>query len=292
MGLLEKFFGKRKKRVKESEKVIEDSQPAISLIFNELPIIDSEVVGKRIEEIESLKGSVHITLDKELNDGENILSVIEFDDHKIKLVGFNGPLPSNTINHTVNCSYWKPDEKEVMRNHKAHIICYYHGKNSDPIEKYIALYKVAYAFMENGLIGLINEDAWTCNLAYVIDDLMNEGMLEECRNVPPLLLWTNLVKMPTESGTWMFTKGNHIFGVNDFAYKGDMSKASEVNEIFNNIFYYIYENKVNVEVGHTLQIKEDVYLKFEKVTEEKEYIEGPLGTLVIERINPNDINSY
>ncbi|MEW9097061.1 MAG: DUF4261 domain-containing protein [Clostridiaceae bacterium] len=299
MGLIDKFLGRKEnkndlnqnKDENEGKDLNLENGPALIMVFDTLPIIDGKNLSKRIEKIEKLNTEVEVTIEKELNNGETLLSVIEFDDHKIKLVGFNAPLPDDVINYTVDCSYWKPEDKDNIRNHKAHIICYYDGQNLDPSEKYIALYKVIYGFREKGLVGIINEGAWTCQPAYVVEDLVGKEMLMASREVPPLMLWTNFIKMPMDYGTWMFTKGNHIFGVNDFAYLGDINEAAEINEIFNNIFYYIYENQAIVESGHTLQIEEEVYLKFRDVYRENEYLESPLGTLVIEKINQNEINA-
>lgn len=291
MGLIDKFLGRknRNKDIKD-EDIIDPNNPVLTLVFEDLPIIKESTITENIDKIERLKKRPQVFLEKELNNGEVLLSVVEFDEHRVKLVGFDAPLPEDVIHHTVECSYWKDEDKEKIKKHKSHIICYYDGESDDAVEKYIALYKVAYSFMGQGLIGIINEGAWTCQPAYVLGDLLSKEMLMECREVPPLMLWTSFIKIPVEYGIWMVTKGNHIFGVKDFAYLGDINEVKEINEIFNNIFYYIYENSAVVEAGHTLQIEEEVYLKFKNIYKEKEYLEGPIGTLVIEKIKANEIN--
>lgn len=289
---MEKFFGEKENKLyaNKTETPRQKDRPSLMLVFNTLPVLDGSQIKNIISGIEKLNKDIEITIDKDINNGETLLSVIEFDNHRIKLVGFNGPIPKTVIEHTVDCSYWKPEDKEVIRNHSAHIICYYDGYNEDPIERYIALYKVAFSFKSNGLLGIINEDAWTCQPANVLDNLISKEMIAESRKIPPLMIWTNFIKIPLPNGTWMVTKGNHLFGIKDFAYKGDMTEAKQINQIFDNIFYYIYENNALIDVGHTLQIEAEVYLKFDDLYEEKELLEGPIGTLVVKKIVPSQIN--
>lgn len=294
MGILDKFFEKKENELQTNNMEAErqGNKPALMLVFNTLPILETNKIKSIISDIEKLNKAIEITLDEELNNRDTLLSVIEFDNHRIKLLGLNAPLPKTVIEHTVDCSYWKPEDKENIKNHSAHIICYYDGNNEDPIERYIALYKVAFSFKSNGLLGIINEDAWTCQPAYILDDIVSKEMIAESRMIPPLMIWTNFIKIPSHNGTWMVTKGNHLFGIKDFAYKGDMSEAKEISQIFDNIFYYVYENNAFIDVGHTLQIEEEVYLKFDKVYEEKELLNGPIGTLVVKKIKPSEINIH
>lgn len=294
MGILDKFFRKNENKLQINNIKAErqENKPALMLVFNTLPILEGNKIRSIISDIEKLNKNIEITLDEKLNNGETLLSVIEFDDHRIRLLGLNAPLPETVIEHTVDCSYWKSEDKQSIKNHSAHIICYYDGNNEDPVERYIALYKVAYSFKNTGLLGVINEDAWTCQPAYILDEMVSREMIEESRMIPPLMLWTNFIKIPLHNGTWMVTKGNHLFGIKDFAYKGDMDEAKEISQIFNNIFYYIYENNALIDVGHTLQIEEEVYLKFDKVYEEKGLLEGPIGTLVVKKIKPSEINKH
>jgi len=64
-----------------------------------------------------------------------------------------------------------------------------------------------------------------------------------------------------------------------------------VYNIFEDIFYYIYDTKSEVHIGDTMQIEEDVYLKFREVYELQDTLQGEeIDTLVIEKITSSEIN--
>lgn len=290
MGVFQKLFGKKESTVGEGNQA--EKLPILMLVFNQLPIVNPETIIDRISNIESLTSEVTVNMKNGINTGEALMAEIEFDKHRVNLVGFNAPVPKETVDYTVGLSHWRQDQKEKMVNHKAHILCYYTGDSEAAIERYIALYKVAYSFSGKNLLGVLNETAWTCQPSEVIEDIITPQMLEANRESVPLLFWTGFVKWEQQNGICFFTRGNHLFGVKDFAFfaKDDL-EAENVFDIFSNIFYYLFETKAKIEVGHTLQIEEETFLRFKEMPSGMELLESPIETLVVEKIPRCEINA-
>ncbi|MDP4145139.1 MAG: DUF4261 domain-containing protein [Bacillota bacterium] len=286
MGLLDKILERMRENMNPSEFNLDKTidKPVLILAFDSLPKIKIDVIKENLKRVEPLKTEPSISMDEDSNDKDTLMCSIEFDGHKIQLVGLNSPVPDGVLNYTVEPSFWDEKQKSKLRKHKAHIICYYEGSDTNAIEQYIALYKIAYSFAGKKLLGVINEAAWTCTPAEVLESILSPEMLADCRKAPSLILWTGFIKMPTEYGVWFFTKGNYLLGIRDLAYLGDKSEVQDVNDLFNNVFYYAFENNIELEAGKTLQLEEGPLLTFKEVEKEKEFIDSPLGTLVIEKV--------
>lgn len=210
------------------------------------------------------------------------MATVKFDNHIINIVALNKKIPDMVLKQTVSCSYWSKEEKVEIENHNSHILCYYSGDSKDPVEKYIALYKVVAAFKDYGIKGIINEEGWTSQPGRLIDTLINKENLDEYRKVIPLMIWTNYIKLPTEQGLLVFSKGNHFFGVPEFAYLGKDKDFKMIVEIFNNIFYYLREFDIDIIDGEQISIEDKYIITFRKTVEFKEYLNSPLGTFLIE----------
>lgn len=255
----------------------------ITLLFGDvLPVLDRYYVEDVILSLERIATDVYISVEYEGNDG--LIADIEFEDHKIKLAGLDIRYNEKVIDKTMRCSSLSNRDAINIQNHRSHIKCYYEGQSIDPIEIYIALYKVAYAFVPQGLIGIVNEEAWTCQSLDILKLFFTPKVLDAARKDPLVTVWTNSIKMPVDEGLWLFTKGNHIFGVTDFAYLGTVYEVKEINEIFNKIFKYVYRNKTAIRPGQTLLVKEGLAIRFREVYRENAYLEGPMGTLVMEKV--------
>lgn len=89
---------------------------------------------------------------------------------------------------------------------------------------------------------------------------------------------------------WFCTKGYHRFNANDFAYLGQLEDADFAFDLFNNLFAYVYDSKAKLQIGHTAQIGENTFIRFQDISEYNDYLDSPLGTLAIERIEASQIN--
>ncbi|MFN8673197.1 MAG: hypothetical protein U0457_14095 [Candidatus Sericytochromatia bacterium] len=271
----------KKKQKNNYNNSIKNNTFAIELIFNKLPKINIKNLENNISKIEPLKSKFKVTNKVDSNDNVGFLYEIEFDNHKIKLVGLNAPVPKEVMDKTIDTSFWKPEQKEIARNHKSQVICYYEGNSKNIMEKYISLYKIALALNSDDFIGILDEKSWNYTNKIILKDLLEPKMLKSMRKDIPLVFFTNLIKIPTDDGVWFVSKGNNTFGIKEFAYFGkSLVETEKVTKLFESIFYYMYRNNIKINVGETMEMNQ-IYYRFAKVTEYTEYLESNLGTLVL-----------
>ncbi|MBI4615200.1 MAG: DUF4261 domain-containing protein [Planctomycetes bacterium] len=253
--------------------------PSIILAFDRRPALRA---GRWIEKMNreshfggDARGEVRMT-------AQGLMGFVEYDGHSLRLFGVDAPAPEFVMEHTVETSHWAPEEKERVRRHQFHVLCQYRSGSSDPVEQYLALYRVALAACDEGLAGVLNEEAWNFTPSALLARLREPEVLAECRADIPPFLWTGLVKCFKPDGTcWFVTKGHHFFGVSDFAWLGRNEEGNQVADFMHSLFVYAYRTGASMEAGHTLEWCGEEY-RFAGVSEYPEYLEGPAGTLVVQ----------
>lgn len=259
---------------------------ALILLFNTMPKIDCSQLAASIAEIEPVEGEVSVN-NLGSDDPQQLgLGLIEFEDHQLQLFGLDIAVPQTTIEHTIGFSEWRTSDTDPMRQHTAHILCFYEGSNPDPVEQIIALYKVASCFLPLGLLGVLDETAWNCIPSSFFEVIFKPGSLDRCREVIPMGIWNNVVKVARPNGgIWICSKGNHRFGVQDFAYLGEMSDFDSIRDTIASLFYYSVSSGITFTAGETAQIGDRVALRFSTPIEFQNFFDAPLGTLVIQKID-------
>lgn len=211
------------------------------------------------------------------------LADCRLDEHAFRLIGFDLPAPSGTTERPIRCSHWRHDQKRALKAHRAHIVCIYESGSSDSTEQLIAFYRLAGHYLNQGLIGLIDEDAWNCVPAALIADEIAPENLAVIRDDMPMGLWTGFVKFKRRAGgIWYCTKGFHRWGLSDFAYLGQADEARATYEMFWALFDFLRVSGQPIGVGHKAELGRE-RLAFREVTEYRDQLIGPAGTLVIEK---------
>ncbi len=264
--------------------------PNIHLVygFPNLPQPEPDALVKGISEVEADPDGDAIEADWVYREPQKCLGQVQIGPHLIRVAGLSNPLPQEIVDCTVHPSPWGAQIKAAMRGHLSQLSLVYAGNHHDPVEKMVALYKTAHAFASEDLLGVLNENAWT---AHPPGDYLSPDRIQSYREEIPFELWVGFIKFYlNEDEYWLVTKGHHIFDVPDFAYfMGGDEVENEIINHFINIFYYIYEQDVFVTAGDTLEISEKgKNLKFSEVPEGADFLMGPSGTLVIEKIEPGD----
>jgi hypothetical protein len=267
---------------------VKEGTDSLIFLFNQLPSIDEAKMAAEISKIEPIESQVSVDnlVERDASSQQPGLAFIKFDNHKLQLLSLNLPIPEGTLQNTVYPSGWSKSDQNAMRQHRAHILCSYKGDNSNPVERMIAMYKVASYFTGQGLLGVLDETAWNCVTSNLVNMMFEPSMLSSCRENIPLEFWTNLVKFSRPNGgVWLCTKGNYRFGVQDFAYLGTVEDIKETRELFTSLFHYVRQSGISFNAGETAQIGERLALRFSKPIEFQEYLESPLGTLVVQKID-------
>ena len=222
-----------------------------------------------------------VILQRSIDHPDRFLGEVQFGQHVIQVAGLSNPLPTEVLDRTVHVSPWQPQIKAAMRQHRSHLSLIYAGSHPDPVEKMLALYQLAFALEDENLLGIVNEPAWT---AHPPADFLSPDKLASYRNQIPFILWVGYVKFyldPTQY--WLVTKGHHIFDVPDLAaLVTDPAEEEETINRFTNIFYYLYENDVDVVAGDTFELSgSPEQLQFAEMDEDLAWLIGPSGMLAV-----------
>lgn len=228
-------------------------------------------------------------------DMPEFLGMAGWDKHVVRLVGFNAPYPKDGLEACVAPSHYPAAMKDEVRAHASHIILYYAGFETDPLEQYVALAAVAGALTGFKALAVLNEHAHTSLPAGVFAaESLGEESMDLLRTLPLNMLYCGFVKYEVEGvqGVWMRTYGGDAFGLPDFAALAAGHDEGEVySTTFNNIMSYMLESGAELAAGHTMQIGEDAYMKLREPAQEEYFLDGPGQVLVAEIISADQINT-
>ncbi|WBX88702.1 DUF4261 domain-containing protein [Achromobacter mucicolens] len=228
-------------------------------------------------------------------DMPEFLGMAGWDKHVVRLVGFNAPYPKDALEACVAPSHYPAAMKDEVRAHASHIILYYAGFETDPLEQYVALAAVAGALTGFKALAVLNEHAHTSLPAGVFAaESLGEESMDLLRTLPLNMLYCGFVKYEVEGvqGVWMRTYGGDAFGLPDFAALAAGHDEGEIySTTFNNIMSYMLESGAELAAGHTMQIGEDAYMKLREPAKEEYFLDGPGQVLVAEIISADQINT-
>ncbi|WYX34193.1 DUF4261 domain-containing protein [Achromobacter xylosoxidans] len=227
-------------------------------------------------------------------DMPELLALVGWGKHVVRLVGFNAPFPQDALEACVAPAHYPAEVKEQVRGHVSHVLLYYAGFETDPLEQYVALAAVAGALTGLQAVAVLNEDAHTSLPAGVFSrESMGDESLELLRSLPLNMLYCGFVKYEVEGvqGVWMRTYGAGRFGLPDFAVLAEgHHQGEQYSNMFNNIMAYLLDSGAELAAGHTMQIGEDRYMKLREPLEAEYFLHGPQAVLVTEIIDASQIN--
>lgn len=228
-------------------------------------------------------------------DMPEVLGLVGWGKHVVRLVGFNAPYPKDALEVCVAPAHYPAALKEEIRGHASHLLLYYAGFEEDVLEQYVALAAVAGALTGFGSMAVLNEHAHASLPAGVFDpESLGEDSLDLLRTLPLTMLYCGFVKYEVEGvqGVWMRTYGADCFGLPDFAALAAGHHEGEYySDIFNNIMAYMRSSGAELAAGHTMQIGENAYMKLRAPAEEEYFLDGPGTVLVAEIITADEINT-
>lgn len=257
----------------------------ITLFFDELPIIDPAVLAEKIAfaEVGVLKPDA-VAIDVMADASVGSVSTVQFEGHQLKLVGIAALLPPQTYQMQLQNAHLRPEDKLRLAAHRAHLIVYYEQGSDAGVERVIALYKVALAFREAGLLGVMFDRAWMIQTAEMLPHLFQPDKLAGFRESPAVMLaiWLGYIKFGKSDGSWwLATKGGELYGLPNFAYLvKSLREADEAVGMFGNLLNYLYRSKAQMKAGHTAEVNAG-QIRLRAVYEYPEFL--GTDTLVIER---------
>jgi Domain of unknown function (DUF4261) len=203
-------------------------------------------------------------------------------------------MPSEAVEACVAPSHYPEELKQRARAHKAHIILYYAGYESSPVEQYVALAATAGVLARFGAIVVLNESGYTSFRAFALSGLATEGdVMDLLRTLPLPVLYCGFVKHEVEGipGVWMRTYGAPLLGLPDFAAHASAHHGGQrFFGMFNHVLGYLRESGAHLAAGHTLQIGEDEWLRVRHPTDGEGFLVSEGNLLVVEIIGADEIN--
>jgi hypothetical protein len=252
------------------------------LLFDALPPVRHSQIETGLAASGGVRQAVGVPDD--VSEGGSLHAIVAFDEHRMRLVGFDMPTPSSAIGQSIDCAQWPPADKQALRDHRAHLVVIYLGSDPDPTERLLALLRLAATFVGSGLLGVVDASAWNCIPARALGEITRPEMLSACKQALPIGICTGFAKFfKSPEEVWFCSKGLHRWGVVDFAFFGKPSEGQEIAQMFSGLFDYARRSRAVLKAGNTAEFGA-VQLRFEAVTEYPEFLEGPLGTLVVVRL--------
>lgn len=227
-------------------------------------------------------------------DMPELLAMVGWGKHIVRLVGFNAPYPQESIEACVAPAHYPAEVKAQVRAHVSNVLLYYAGFEEDVLEQYVALAAVAGALTDFNAVAVLNEHAHTSLPAGVFTrESMGDESLDLLRSLPLTMLYCGFVKYEVEGtqGVWMRTYGGDAFGLPDFAALADgHHQGEQYSGMFTNIMAYLLDSGAELAAGHTMQIGETSYMKLREPAEAEYFLHGPGTVLVAEIIDASQIN--
>jgi len=260
-------------------------KPALTLPFLRLPEIKTQRIVNIIKGLEPISGEVQVTDESTEN---QIFITVQFEKHQISILGFPTPIPQSVYDKNVQQSLWNQDFKQYVSENKAHVLLTYLGSDSDTNEQYLALYKVARALLDEQLLGVINEAAWTAHPIRFLQEVIHPKMINVCRESPPLMFWTGLIMVAEEQATWFISKGFHVYKQPDLAIYAEDAHPHEIQQLFFDIYDYAFREKLTLKEGMVMAFDEQTAWELVEPPNEA-YFNSPSGVLAL--IPATDLDS-
>jgi len=296
MALFSRFFGKQ-----------DDASPEMAMIAN--PAIQDPVCLQVLFTAEKLPFTAEAlqkalrTYDPLLQEarceiessGDEMLGLIGWGQHVIKLVGFSAPFPTASVEQCVAPAHYPDPVKQEIRSSASHLLLYYGGYVEDVFEQYLALAVAAGAIASFGATGVLNETAHSSLPAALLNDAEVKG--QACAmlgSLPLLALFCGFVKYEVEGtqGVWMRTYGAEAFGLPNFATLATgHHEGEEFFELFGSILDYLRTSHAVMEAGHTMQVGEDTFMRARNATQAEYFLHDITPVLVAEMIGASEINT-
>jgi hypothetical protein len=203
---------------------------------------------------------------------------VRWGDHAVELLGLDVPMPAHVVESCVQPALYATALKDQARAHVAHVLLYYRGQATAPIEQYAALAATAGALCEHGAIFVLNETGHTSVPASLLAPV---GDHHHLREMPILYLYAGFVMLAVDgvAGIWARTYGCHALALPDLAYHGGGSEnPMAVHRLLSNALHYLAVSGAKFRADRTFEIDGGVVVRVRAPTGDEHYLasEGEL----------------
>ncbi len=303
--LLERFFGRPAadgpSRPRANPLMVHP--PSFQLLFEQSPlVIDGLQVQQRLREYhpelrEATAEFMQLEPTPAMQSTDTpaaVIGLVAWGQHVIKCIGFHTPMPASVVERCVVAAHYDEQLKERAWQHAAHVLLYYAGYETDPLEQYVALAAAAAALVPCGAVIAAHEDARTSVPAAVFlpapED--NGDTLQALRTLPLPFFYAGFVKMEVagEEGVWMRTYNCPAFGLPDLAIRTPgHHRGTATFTLFSNILDYLLREKQTFSEGDTIGTSEGDYFRLRSRQSGEWFLDGNEPLFVLEPIAAEDL---
>jgi Domain of unknown function (DUF4261) len=264
---------------------------SLQLLFAESPLPNFRQIilsfGSFHESMAQVRGEFEPSMGR---DG-TVFGMIGWQNHVVRFVGFNLPMPANDVERCVSPSNWDDSFKNKARAHQAHLMLSYVGYEESAHEQYVALAAVAGALHQFGAPMALNSDATNCCPTLVFaQPASGRDNIQFLRQMPLTLLYCCFVKYVVEGfqGVWMRSYGGPVLGLPDLVVHANGAHEGErYLFMFNSILGHLLQSGTQLGIGDTMQIGENQIIRFRAPSESELFLQGDPNLLVIEATEPS-----
>jgi hypothetical protein len=299
VSIIDRFFGKRAPDERTPDPLVANTsieRPlSLQVLFSQAPPLDSAALSRTLRTFDRSTSAGRCDLDEELLREGKVLGLAGWGRHVVRYVGFDFPMPADAVEACVAGAHYDQGLKQKAREHRAHIILYYAGYDTSPLEQYVALAVVAAVFGRNDGLVVVNESGHTSlPMSMLLDIGASKNSCELLRKLPLPYLYCGFVKHQVEDvrGVWMRTYGAPLLGLPDFAaHAAGHHEGQRYFDIFENVFRYVLESGARLSRGHTMQIGTSEFMRLRAPKLDESYLMPAGGELfVMEIIGAHEIN--
>ena len=170
-----------------------------------------------------------------------------------------GPIPGDEAENAAAMNFMWPDGKDIVKQHKAHILVAQIGKDLPPIESGLMLVKaVVSACKQEGVLGIYTGDVVLEPRYY----LTFAKKINEDEYPITNLVWVGLHK--NEKGLCGYTAGMRNFGYDEMEVLNSSAEPDELLDFLTSIANYVILEDVILQDGETIGFTADQQLAITK----------------------------
>lgn len=259
--------------------------PVVHCCFRQLPAIAIETMTRKVAGFEPVLSGSHPQGRVGHADATQIFAAIRFGQHQIDLLGLASPLAPKLVEQVLAFSDWQTPDDDPLLAHRCYVTCYYHGIDPDPLEQYLALYKVIHAFCEQELLCVVNEAALLYHTAEPVIDLLRPISLSSARRKPPLALWSGIYTVAADNGSsWIMTRGLQLLGLPNFGILSRDGNVEAALELFVTVVAQLREKRMTLVDGTALELAPNHHVLLRTFTG-VDLAQNPSGMMAVSSID-------
>jgi hypothetical protein len=229
--------------------------PRLTLLFDEigptdLNVLRRDLARRRRRQTIELTGwdedePPHVT-----ERGIGLLRV-RFSEFVVELSEVRAPAPN--LDKMIGYTGRPSSALAPLRSHETHVMCWLRNGPPCPMQRLAACLDVAEACMEQGLLGIIQTDAWRCMLVDQLDEFARVLSNPETSELDGYRISTHAVAVPTPHLKHYVTHGNHLWGLPEFVVPVlPETSAGEAQKMIDGLFSAMREKGGGVEPPDTI----------------------------------------